>query len=91
MCFYLSVYPHWRSMVNKQFIAPIQGSGLSTVPVSTAMVITVSGVAALAASTDIAYIMMSFASGSSCTLVARDVARDVALVLSDVALSETTT
>ena len=26
MCFYLSVYPHWRSMVTKQFIAPIQGS-----------------------------------------------------------------
>ena len=55
------------------------------------MVITVSGVTALAAGTHIAYIMMSFASGSSCTLVARDVARDVALVLSDVALSETTT
>ena len=26
MCFYLSVYPHWRSMVTKQFIAPIQDS-----------------------------------------------------------------
>ena len=81
-------------MVNKQLIAPIQGSGLSTVPVSTTMVITVSGVTALAAGTHIAYIMMSFASGSSCTLVARDVAfvqLVAALVLSDVALSETTT
>ena len=26
VCFYLCVYPHWRSMVTKQFIAPIQGS-----------------------------------------------------------------
>ena len=32
MCFYLSVYPHWRSMVTKQFIAPIQGSAAAADP-----------------------------------------------------------
>ena len=32
MCFCLSVYPHWRSMVTKQFIAPIQGSAAAADP-----------------------------------------------------------
>ena len=32
VCFYLSMYPHWRSMVTKQFIAPIQGSAAAADP-----------------------------------------------------------
>ena len=37
MCFYLSVYPHWRSMVTKQFIAPIQGFAAGADPLEEQM------------------------------------------------------
>ena len=32
MCVYLSVYPHWHTMVTKQFIAPIQSSAAAADP-----------------------------------------------------------
>ena len=43
MCFYLSVYPHWRSMVTKQFIAPIQGSAAAADPLEGQVPLVVSG------------------------------------------------
>ena len=37
------MYPHWRSMVTKQFIAPIQGSAAAADPLERQVPLVVSG------------------------------------------------